>query len=250
MIPLEKHFLDTPISHRGLHWPGVPENSLAAVRAAVAAGYGVEVDVQPSADGVPMVFHDYDLARLTGETGQIRARTADELGRLRLLRTTEPIPTLEAVMEVVGLRVPLLLEIKDQDLALGPGIGPHEEAIAEVLRRHPHASVAVMSFNPHSVAACARLLPETPRGLTTEAFPATDWPNVPDATRERLRAIPDYDRVGASFISHDVDDLDRPRVAELKRAGATILCWTVRSPDAHAKALKISDNVTFEGYDP
>jgi len=110
-----------------------------------------------------------------------------------------------------------------------------------------HGDVAVMSFNPHAVARMAELAPEMPRGLVTSAYRYHDWP-LPKATCDRLRAIPDYDRVGACFISHEVDDLDRARVAELKAVGAMICCWTVKSQAQEAAARPIVDNITFEGY--
>ena len=128
--PLPAAFLERPIAHRALHGPGRPENSRAAIRAAVAAGYGIEIDVQPSADGVAMVFHDADLDRLTGTAGPIRGRTAADLARLPLHGGDEGIPTLAEVLALVAGRVPLLVEIKDQDGALGPGVGALEAATA------------------------------------------------------------------------------------------------------------------------
>ena len=92
------------------------------------------------------------------------------------------------------------------------------------------------------------LAPDVPRGLTTSAYRAEDWKLLPARTRDRLRDIPDYDSVNACFISHEADDLPRPRVADLKQRGAAILCWTIRSPEAEAEARKIAQNVTFEGY--
>lgn len=242
-------FLDRPIAHRGYHdrAQGRPENSLAAVRAAVAAGYGIEIDLQPSADGVAMVFHDDDLARLTGRAGRVRDLTAAELGAIPLSGGDEGIPTLAQVLQTVAGRVPLLIEIKDQDGRMGPNVGPLERATAEALAGY-RGPVAVMSFNPHSVAAMARLAPQIPRGLTTWSW--TDDPDhpVPQALADRLRAIPDYDRTGACFISHEAADLNRPRVAALKAQGAAILCWTIRSPEAEAAARKVAHNITFEGY--
>ncbi len=145
--------------------------------------------------------------------------------------------------------MPLLIEIKDQDGALGPDVGLLEAATARDLHEY-RGPVAVMSFNPHSVARMAELAPQMPRGLITCGFDAEDWPDVPAATRDALRAIPDYERTGASFISHDATDLARPRVAELAAQGAQILCWTIRSPQAEAEARRIAENVTFEGYTP
>jgi len=106
----------------------------------------------------------------------------------------------------------------------------------------------VMSFNPHSVARMAELAPDVPRGITTAAYGASGWEYLPLALRQTLRAIPDFDRTESSFISHEAADLGRKRVAEIKATGAAILCWTIRSAEAEAKARNIADNITFEGY--
>ena len=249
MTALPASFLARPIAHRALHGAGAPENSRAAVQRAVEAGYGIEIDLQLSADGIAMVFHDDTLPRLTGEPGAVRARSAAELAGITLRGSDEGIPTLAQVLDLVAGRVPLLIEIKDQDGALGPDVGALETAAARDLHGY-RGPVALMSFNPHSVACMAELAPQMPRGLVTCAFDAVDWPDVPAATREALRAVLDYERTGASFISHDATDLARPRVAELAAQGAQILCWTIRTPRAEAAARRIAGNVTFEGYMP
>ena len=249
MPALPPVFLTTPIAHRALHdrAAGRPENSRAAIRAAVAAGYGIEIDLQLSADGQAMVFHDYDLKRLTAETGPVRQRSAADLGRIALASGDgEGIPTLAEVLEIVAGQVPLLIEIKDQDGGMGPDVGPLEQAAARVLQGYG-GPVAVMSFNPHSVAAFGAALPDLPRGLTTSAYDAGDW-NLSRATCDRLRDIPDFDRVGASFISHEAADLARDRVQALRAAGVPVLCWTIRSEDQDRAARAFADNVTFEGY--
>ncbi len=248
-VPLPPAFLARPIAHRGYHdrARGIPENSRAAVRAAIEAGYGIEIDIQPSRDGVPMVFHDYDLGRLTGESGAIGLRSAAELGALRLLGTDETVPTLTEVLKIVAGQVPLLIEVKDQDGALGDRVGPLERAVADALRGYD-GPAALMSFNPQSVAALAEAAPDLPRGITTCAYDPADWALVPLSVCDRLRDIPDYDRTGSSFISHLATDLARPRVAELAGQGAAILCWTIRSPEAEQEARRIAQNVTFEGY--
>ncbi|WP_226779770.1 glycerophosphodiester phosphodiesterase family protein [Oceaniglobus trochenteri] len=250
MTTLPAEFLGAPIAHRGLHdvAAGRPENSLAAFRAAIAAGYGIELDVQRSADDGAMVFHDYDLDRVTEASGLLRDRSADALGRIALRGGDEGIPTLAQVCDLVAGQVPLLVEIKDQDGALGPDVGPLERAVADVLRDY-RGPLAVMSFNPHAVAVMGEYLPGVARGLTTCDFDAADWP-LPEPALERLRDIPDFDRTGACFISHDRKDLSRPRVAELKRKGVPVLCWTVKSPEAETKARRVADNITFEGYIP
>lgn len=248
MPDLAPDFRRIPLAHRGLHGAGRPENSLAAARAAIAAGYGIECDLQLAADGVPMVFHDEDLGRLTGRTGRVGALTAAELARLPLGGTAETIPTLADLLDLVAGRVPLLIEVKDQTGTLSPGPDRLEEATAAVLAAY-RGPVALMSFNPHSMAALARLAPGIARGLTSCAFPARDWP-LPAERRAALAALGDFDAVGASFVSHDRADLANPAVLALKARGLPILCWTVRSAEAEARARAIADNITFEGYMP
>lgn len=247
--PLPPGFLDRSFAHRGLHGPELPENSAGAVRAAVEAGYGIEIDLQISSDGRAMVFHDDTLERMTGETGRVDARTADALRPVRLGGTEETIPTLSEILGIVGGRVPLLIELKDQDGALGPGVGPLERAVAADLAGY-EGPAAVMCFNPHSVACLADLMPGRPRGLVTEDFPPEDWPGVPEARLAELRSIPDAHRVGAAFISHDRKHLHAPDVARLKADGLAILCWTVRSEDEARVARRVADAITFEGFRP
>jgi len=245
---LPRAFYDVPLAHRALHDvnDGRPENSRAAIRAAIAGGYGIEIDVQLSADRAAMVFHDYALDRLTAARGPVRLRNAEDLSGILLSGGEEGVPTLIEVLALVKGQVPLLIELKDQDGGMGPDIGPLEEATAEALEGYT-GDVAIMSFNPHAVARMAELAPKVPRGITSSAYRYEDWP-LPRATCDRLREIPDYDRVGATFISHEVDDLGRNRVKELKQQGAMVCCWTIRSPSQEARARRVADNITFEGY--
>ncbi len=195
-----------------------------------------------------MVFHDYDLKRLTGAPGAVARTPAAVLTATTLIGSSEPIPTLADILTLIAGRVPLLIEVKDQDGALGPEVGPLEERVAGLLNEYV-GPVAVMSFNPHSVAALAEMAPDIPRGLTTCAFAESAWGTVPAARRRELRAIPDFGRVGASFISHDKADLGSPHVARVA-ATAPVLTWTIRSPEEEARARRVADNVTFESYRP
>lgn len=242
-------FLGPPIAHRGLHDrpAGIIENSMPAINAAVAAGYGIEIDIQPDAHGAARVFHDYDLKRLTGAEGAIADIDDAGLATLRLTGSSAAIPLLTDVLAAVDGRVPLLVEIKDQDRRLGPGVGPLERAVAAALDGYA-GPVAVMSFNPHSVAAFAAVAPAVPRGLVTERFIPEVWTDVPADRLAALARMEDADRLGISFISHDHRDLQSPEVARMKAAGHAILCWTVRSPAAEAAARQVAHNITFEKY--
>ena len=247
-IPLPPSFLRGHLAHRALHGPGRPENSRAAIRAAVALGVGVELDVQRSSDGVAMAFHDYVLDRLTPAKGAIFLQDAASLGAVPLTGGDEGIPTLAQALDEIAGRVPVLIEIKDQDGDMGPNVGPLEDAVHDALRGY-RGEVALMSFNPHSVHAMARHRPDLPRGLTTSSFRPEDWPELRRATCDRLRGMPDLDRVGASFVSHEVGTLDSPRIAEVA-ARMPVLCWTVRSEAQEREARRVAASVTFEGYVP
>lgn len=247
--PLLPHsFATIPFAHRALHdvADGRPENSRAAIRAAISAGYGIEIDVQLSGDGAAMVFHDYHLERLTDVQGAVQLLTSEALKSTPLRGGNEGIPDLGEVLDIVAGQVPLLIELKDQDGAMGPKVGALERATAQALTGYS-GDVAVMSFNPHAVAAMQMLAPDVPRGLTTSAYNPDTW-SLPEETCTQLRGIPDYDRVGASFISHEVADLTSTRVAELKNAGAVVNCWTVRSAEQEALARQVADTITFDGY--
>lgn len=246
---LPRDLLSVPISHRGYHnrRKGLPENSLGAATAAMEAGYGIELDLQLSADGVAMVFHDAQLDRLTNEVGLVREKTAAELGKILLRESLEHIPTLSEYLDLVNGRAPLLIEMKDQTGVWGLGATDLEEATIKCLDAYK-GTVAVMSFNPHCVAAFGTLAPNIPRGLVTEDFLAGDTAGVSQETLRDLTHMTDLAKVGASFISHDHSNLHAAPVADARAKGMDVLCWTVRSKAQEAAARHYAQNVTFEGY--
>ncbi|MEM9709241.1 MAG: glycerophosphodiester phosphodiesterase family protein [Pseudomonadota bacterium] len=251
MTGLPRALLDRPIAHRGFHGPGRPENSVSAGLSAAKRGFGIEIDVQLSGDGQAMVFHDATLDRMTGESGDIRARNAADLETIPLAGSDETISSLAAFLGEINGQVPVLIEIKDQSGVLGPGDTAIEQSVAAaIVAAGARETVAVMSFNPESVAKMADLLPNIPRGLVTDPFSPTEWTDVPQARLAHLRDMADYDRVSAQFISHNAKDLDAPPVASVRAKGGAVLCWTIRSPAEEATARRFADNVTFEGYDP
>ncbi|MEL6531697.1 MAG: glycerophosphodiester phosphodiesterase family protein [Pseudomonadota bacterium] len=247
MNPLPDAFRNTALAHRALHDDLRPENSLAAAEAALAAGYGMEVDLQPSSDGVAMVFHDATLARMTGRDEAVRDFTAVELSQIQLGESEAGIPTLSDLLNLAAGRVPLLLELKDQSGGQGGSDGVLEAGTLKALEGYD-GPVALMSFNPAMVEVLAEMGSAWPLGLTTCDFRAQDWPDMPRRLAEHLARIPDYERMGAQFISHDRNDLGSARVAELKAAGAVIMCWTIRSAQEERAARSVAETITFEGY--
>ncbi len=245
---LHPAFLHPPIAHRGLHGGGITENSHAAFAAAITHGYGIELDIQLSRDGEAVVFHDYDLARLTGAKGAVRQRDMAELAGLAL-PDGSAIPTLGAVLEQVAGQVALLVEIKDQDGAMGADVGPLEARVAELLKQYD-GPLAVMSLNPHAIYQMQTHAPKITRGLVTCPFAREVWQLLPRRRAEELAGIPDFTATGASFISHQFKSLDMPRVQQIRQQGNPVLCWTIKSAEDAQEARHLSDNITFEGYLP
>ncbi|MCP5433693.1 MAG: phosphodiesterase [Alphaproteobacteria bacterium] len=234
-----------PVAHRGFHGPGVPENSLAAIEAAVAAGFAVEVDLQSSRDHVPVVFHDFRLERLTGEAGPLAARDACELSVLRLLGTEERIPALSDMLDLVRGRVPILLEVKTESLRPGP----FESAIAAAMATYS-GPLAVMSFNPVAAGYFAHAAPDIPRGQVSCRY--TDWGKAAGSVVDRilLQHLLVMRISKPDFIAYALKDLHRPAPQLARRAGMPLLTWTVRSPADAARGLSLADNIIFEGFDP
>lgn len=255
MPPLPAGFLDRAIAHRGLHdrAAGVIENSLPAIRAAAAAGYGCEIDLQIAADGEAMCFHDDDLDRLTAASGPVRARTAAELGALALAGSAPEarVPTFAQALQAAGT-APLLVEIKRQHDEVG--VGPLEARAAELIAAHLAAcggSVAVMSFDPRAVAWFHEHAPAIPRGLVSMDWDRdADGEGLDPVTRAGLTAMASFEASGCSFCSYRWRDLPTGRTRALREAGLPVLCWTTRSPQDDAAARPHVDNVTFEGYRP
>lgn len=249
-IPLPEGFLRLPLAHRGYHdlSRGIVENSFSAFSAAIAAGYGIELDIQLSADGDAVVFHDDTLDRVAEATGPVIERSTANLGQIRLRHSTDDtIPSFAQTLALVAGRVPLLVELKDQSGTMSSTDGRLENATVAALLGYK-GPVALMSFNPHTVACLAELAPNLCRGIVTCSWGEEDAALVGNAVCDHLRAIPDYDRTQSSFISHELADLERPRVADLKAGGASVLTWTVRSPADEQFARRIVHNITFEGY--
>jgi glycerophosphoryl diester phosphodiesterase len=162
--PLMPLLQKTSYAHRGLHDSATPENSLAAFKKAVDNGFGIELDVQLSADGQVMVFHDYTLVRMTGADGKLSEKTAEELKELNLNCTDETIPLLTEVLELVDGKVPLLVELK------GENANTHLCGKVHELIREYNGYYVVESFNPLLIHSYKKLSPSTPCGLLITKF--------------------------------------------------------------------------------
>lgn len=241
---------ERPIAHRGLHDKniGVVENSRTAVLRAVEAGYGFEVDVQMSADGEAMVFHDETLNRLTNETGPVKARTAAELKEIALKDSAfdDRIWTLgELLLEVRGAAA-AIIEIKtlwDHDVRLA-------ERTARLLAAYPYPA-ATKSFDPKMVAAFGKIAPEVPRGIVGYSYPDGDEEGLTAMKRFCLRHLLHWPRTRPHFISWAVRDLEMASVRFAHwMTGAPVMTWTVRTEFDQARAGLHADQMIFEGFLP
>lgn len=238
-----------PIAHRGLHdrAAGVPENTLAAAEAAIRSGYAIECDVQVSADGEAMVFHDEALGRLTEATEATAARSAAQLGRLAIMGTAERMPTLPAFLTRIGGRTPVIVEVKtqfDEDLTLA-------RRVAAVVAGYS-GPVALKSFDPRIVAALRDLAPGLPRGIVAER--SQNDPAYARLTRTQRFGLANLLHLGQSrpdFLSWRVDDLPGG-VPYLCRqlGGMPVMAWTVRSEAQRALAAAHADQMVFESFRP
>ena len=236
--------LDPAVAHRGL-WTrdGAPENSLAAFRAAVEAGYGIELDVHLSADGEVMVFHDYTLVRMTGAEGKIAERTAADLAALRLKGTGESVPTLAQVLDLVDNRALIHVEIKSQPwetTALDP-------AVAALLDGY-QGDVAVIGFNPQSHAWWAEHRPDYLRGLDSHAWADETALKMEPAQRALLQTLGHVAIAKPHFLALGLDMLPGDLATAHRLAGYPIVAWTVRTPEQATILAPHVDNIIFEGF--
>jgi glycerophosphoryl diester phosphodiesterase len=245
---IEPGYFAPLIAHRGLHDAarGALENSLLAFELAVEAGYGIELDIQPSVDDEPMVFHDATMERMTELDGPIAARFASDLRRIRLRDGGGArIPHLSDVLDLIAGRVPLYIEVK----SWRRGPGRVDARIAELLAAYD-GPVGVQSFDPLILAWFAEFAPAIRRGqIATQSTRASGgklpWP-------ERWhRAMLNYNAASRpDYIAYDVRGLPNPATRRARRHGLTVLAWTVRDAAAAGRARRHADNFLFEGFDP
>ncbi|MFV0279500.1 MAG: glycerophosphodiester phosphodiesterase family protein [Rhodoblastus sp.] len=243
-----------PIAHRGLHdkTAGRIENSPAAARAAIAGGFAIECDVQLSADGQAMVFHDFDLDRLTAQNGPVRRKSAADLAGIALSGSHDRIPALPDFLTLIDARVPLIVEIKsafDGDLRLA-------RRTAQIVAAQD-APIAIKSFDPEIIAHLrenrdALGLSRTPLGIVAEAdFTKGEWAALPKHKQVELANLLHFDASRPDFLSWRVDDLPHaaPNLCRVG-IGLPVMSWTVRTPQQRTRAAKWADQMVFEGFTP
>jgi glycerophosphoryl diester phosphodiesterase len=231
-----------PLAHRGLHGDGAPENSLSAFAAARDAGYGVELDVHLTRDGVPVVVHDGALDRVTGAALKVGSATLTEVQRNPLLGGDEPVPTLADTLRVLG-PTPTMVEVK----SLRVGAGRVERVVADLLDGHD-GPWCIAGFNPASVRWFRRNRPEVPRVLTSG--PPGAFVPLPRPVRRRLAALTDLATVAPVAVSYDLAGLPTDVTDAWRDGGGLLVTWTVKDEDDLRRARDLADNIIFENVRP
>jgi glycerophosphoryl diester phosphodiesterase len=237
-----------PIAHRGLHDAarGIVENTASAVAAAVAAGYGIEVDLQLSRDGEAMVHHDDALGRLTEGSGRLADSSAAALKQVPFRATADRMMSLGELCDLVGARATLVLELKsrfDRDVRL-------LARTVEVLAAYA-GPVAAMSFDPYVVAGLRRMAPHLRRGIVAERrFDHSDWRRMSSWQRRGMAHLLHAPMTRPDFVAYRVDDLPAPATRLARLFDTPVLTWTVRTPAQRERAAQWADQMIFEGFQP
>ena len=232
-------------AHRGLHdnLGEAPENSMAAFRKAVDAGYGIELDVQLTKDKIPVVFHDETLIRICGAQGKVRDFTYEELQQFTLCKSGERIPLLADFLKMVDGKVPLIIEIKAYEKA---GRVCTE---ADKLIRQYKGKYCIESFDPRAVRWYRMHRPEVVRGQLSTDF------NRPGCRESAVLFMIQYLLTNwlcrPDFIAYDhhyKKNLSRKIVCNL--FGALSVAWTIRSQKELELARDSYELFIFEGFIP
>ena len=200
-----------------------------------------------------MVFHDFDLDRLTEGTGPVAGRTVSELQRLAYRIGGDRIPTLAEFLDLIAGRVPLICEIKsrfDGDMRL-------VRRVAEIAAGRPDARLALKSFDPEIIRYireehASRGLGHVPLGIVAEArYDDEDWDFLSAERKFALANLLHFPETRPDFLSWWVRDL--PHACPLlcrSGIGMPVMTWTVRTPEQVKTARQWADQIVFEGFAP
>lgn len=237
-------------AHRGLHDNSspAPENSMAAFRRAVDAGYGIELDVQLTRDRVPVVFHDETLDRVCGVSGAVRDYTFEQLQAFPLLRSQERIPRFSDVLALVGGRIPLIVELKLHEHASAADVDALCTLADGLLSRYD-GPYCIESFHPLAVLWYRRRRPQIIRGQLSCSFGGPGHRRAPGELIVQL-LLSDF-LTRPDFIAYDHQHkgcLSRVLCRRLFRALS--VAWTIRSQAELDAARGDFDLFIFEGFIP
>lgn len=237
-------YLEKPIAHRGYHGaPDAPENSMRAFELAIENGFAIELDIHLTKEKIPVVFHDEYLERLTGSGGKISNYTLASLNELRLNNTDQKIPTLQEVLDFVGGRTPIIIEIKclEHDGEI--------EAQAMKLLIAYKGDYTIQSFNPLTLKWLREHYPFLVLGLlVTNDFENSRLSFLKKFAVRYMTFIPvtrpDY--IGLDYRSFSILQYFIIKKLTLSK----IIFWTIDSESLYNESRELCDNVIFEQFNP
>lgn len=223
-----------PYAHRGLHGNDILENSPAAFDAAIRQGHGIECDVQAAEDGRAFVFHDFELDRLTDQSGLLARMRAEDIDRVQLKDGHGKIPRLREMLDQVAGRVPVLIELKSRDRRVGPLC----LSVRRVLEGYG-GKAAIMSFNPLVSAWFRKNATHIVRGLVVTEENRKNLKGRLSRHQALWTAQPD-------FLAYDIRDLPSAFASSCRARGLPIVTWTVRSAEQEKVAALHADEPVYE----
>lgn len=222
-VQLEDHAEVT--AHRGASH-GAPENTLAAIRLAIAEGADwVEIDVQETADGQVVVFHDSDFMKLAGVNLKIWDATLADLvdidigSRFDAKFKDQRVPTLKEVLDVCRGKVRVNIELKyyghDQQL---------EQRVVQIVETHDMASdIVLMSLKIDAVTKLKSIRPDWKIGLLMSVSAGS------------------VKHMDADFLAVNARFAGRTFIRSVHESGKEVYVWTVN--DAPTMSIMIGRGV-------
>lgn len=234
--------LDMKIAHRGYHSAKLaPENSIGAFKNAISEGFAIELDVHILKDDRIVVFHDDNLERMTGYKKNIEECTYDEIMGLELLETSEKIPLLKEVLDVVNGTVPLMIELKNKGK-----VGRLEQKLYDQLKIYK-GDFVLQSFNPYSMGWFKKNAPEIIRGQLSGSYINEQLGFYKKILLENLL----LNRISKPhFVNYEIMYLSNLAVKIQKQRNIVVLGWTAKNEAEYKKGMQECDNVVFEGFNP
>ena len=236
-----------PIAHRGLHNEAIGhiENCESSFEAAIAHGFSIECDIQLTADGQAVVFHDDEVDRVLGGTGKVKQFTVRELKAMAFKQGKDKVQTLAELLEQVAGRTTVVIEIKslwDDDFTL-------TDHAVEVLSSFG-GPYALMSFDPDLIARVTETAAYTVRGITADRVIDPYYNPLPVAKRLDMQNFSHLPQTRPHFVSFDFSQLPFQPITEFRAAGYPIITWTIRSQEQAVAARRWCDQITFENFVP
>lgn len=223
-----------PYAHRGLHGNGILENSSTAFSKAIDQSHGIECDVQAAEDGTAFVFHDYELERLTEQSGTLAKMRSRDVDQVDLIGGHGKIPRLRTILEQIKGQVPILIEIKSKNMRVGPVCLSVRRALEGY-----RGKAAIMSFNPLVPSWFRKNAAHIVRGLVITEDGNKGMKGQIARHRDLWAAKPE-------FLAYDIRDLPSRFAASQRSRGLPVVTWTVRSSEQEKIASLYADEPIYE----